>query len=338
MQKLERSKKVGKKFLGPVPTSVGGFSTMLKVLPLWLSKPKSAVPQVSPGTFQTNPAAYAVPPESGLRVTWFGHSGLLVEIDGVRLLIDPVWDERASPMSWFGPKRFFAPTIRLEDLPPLDAVLISHDHYDHLGEMTVRKLAHLRPDLRWITSLGAGAILIRFGVPPQQVTELDWTQDTDVAGLKITSVPSRHFSGRSAFNRNETLWAAFVLKSTRHAVYYGADTGLWPGFEAIRAEYGPFDLIMLEVGAFNELWKDIHLGPDGAFEAFQRLGGGVFMPIHWGLFDLALHAWTQPIQRVLELAAEHGVQLFSPEPGLPTEFKLADLPVSDWWQRHVTNL
>ena len=333
MQKLERAKKSGKHFLNVVPTSIGGFSTMWKVLPLWLTKPKEANPLAPLGPFRTDPALYATLPGSGLRITWFGHSSLLVEIDGTRLFIDPVWDERASPMSFFGPKRFFAPTLPLESLPPLDAVLISHDHYDHLGAETVRMLAQLRPNLRWITSLGVGAELTRFGVQPQQITELDWTEDVIIgSGLRITSVPSRHFSGRSMFNRNETLWAAFVLKTDLHSIYYGADSGLWPGFEAIRQRYGPFDLTMLEIGAFNELWKDIHLGPDGALQAFEELGGGVLMPVHWGLFDLALHSWTQPIERTLALARERNVPIFSPAPGIPTEFPPAKEVISNWWQ------
>jgi L-ascorbate metabolism protein UlaG (beta-lactamase superfamily) len=150
---------------------------------------------------------------------------------------------------------------------------------------------------------------------------------------EITSLPSRHFSGRSLANRFETLWGSFVLRGAKHAVYYGADSGWWDGFEEIGAAYGPFDLTMLEIGAFNELWRDIHLGPDGAFEAFEQLGGGVLMPIHWGLFDLGLHTWTQPIERTLELARERGVQLFSPEPGLPTEFPPPQPVVSEWWRR-----
>jgi L-ascorbate metabolism protein UlaG (beta-lactamase superfamily) len=145
-------------------------------------------------------------------------------------------------------------------------------------------------------------------------------------------VPARHFSGRKLSNRFETLWAAFVLKGPRHNVYFGADTGLWPGLATIAAEYGPFDLTMLEIGAFNELWKDIHLGPDGAVEAFDALGGGVLMPIHWGLFDLALHEWKEPIERMLELAEQRGITLFSPEPGLPAEFSGTNLVDAGWWR------
>ncbi len=331
--KLERAQKAGRKFLNPVPTRVGGLSMMFKVLPLYFTKPRSAVPQVAPGPFRTDAAVYATAPDSGLRVTWFGHSSMLVEIDGVRILIDPVWDERASPWTWFGPKRFFPPTMKLEDMPPLDAVLISHDHFDHMGEQTIRSLARLQPNARWITSLDVVFDLVGFGVRPERVTELDWTESTALGELMVTSVPSRHFSGRKLSNRFETLWASFVLKGPRHNVYFGADTGLWPGFAAIAAEHGAFDLTMLEIGAFNEMWKDIHLGPDGAAEAFETLGGGVLMPIHWGLFDLALHGWKEPIERMLELAKERGIRLFSPEPGLPAEFRGEGRVDSEWWRR-----
>ena len=330
MVKLERAKKAGQKYLAPVETHVGGFRTMLKVLPELLRGQNGRMPAVAPGPFRTDATVYATPPGSGLRVTWFGHSAMLWEIDGTRVLVDPVWDERAAPVQWFGPKRFFPPTIALADLPKLDAVLISHDHYDHLGAGTVRELARSRPELRWVTSLGVGAELRRFGVAADKITELDWTGAATVGALKITSLPARHFSGRSLLNRNETLWASFVLKGPRHTVYYGADSGLWDGFETIGAEYGPFDVAMLEIGAFNELWKDIHLGPDGAVEAFSRLGGGLMMPIHWGLFDLALHPWRQPIERVVALAQETGIRLFSPQPGVPTDVAAG---VSEWWRR-----
>jgi L-ascorbate metabolism protein UlaG (beta-lactamase superfamily) len=320
---LERAKKVGRKFQAPVPTQVGGFSIMVKALPELIRGRKGRVPEVPPGPFLTNASIYATAPKSGLRVTWFGHSSMLVEMDGARVLIDPVWDERAAPVQWFGPKRFFRPTMRLGEMPRLDAVLISHDHYDHLGKGTVERLERLQPGVQWITSLGVGPILREFGA--DFIRELDWTQSVDLGELRITSVPSRHFSGRSLSNRNETLWASFVLKGPRHCVYYGADSGLWDGFSTIGEQYGPFDLTMLEVGAFNELWKDIHLGPDGAVEALRRLGGGLMMPIHWGLFDLALHPWREPIERVWEL----GVPIFSPEPGRPEEVREMR---SDWWK------
>jgi L-ascorbate metabolism protein UlaG (beta-lactamase superfamily) len=261
---------------------------------------------------------------------------MLLEIAGVRLLIDPVWDERAAPTEWAGPKRFFPPTLPLEEMPAIDGVLISHDHYDHLGKQTIQQLSKLKTfaNARWITSRGVGKLLEGFGVAGRQIVELDWTQSVALdRGCVITSLPARHFSGRSLFNRFETLWASFVIKGGGRSVYYGADSGWWEGFAEIGAVYGPFDLTMLEIGAFNELWKDIHMGPDGAARAYAALGGperaGLLMPIHWGLFDLALHGWRQPIERLLEIVTAQEWPLFAPEPGLPTEIAAVQ---SNWWR------
>jgi L-ascorbate metabolism protein UlaG (beta-lactamase superfamily) len=187
--------------------------------------------------------------------------------------------------------------------------------------------------VRWATSLGVGEVLRQFGVRTEQISELDWTQGVTVGGLEITAVPSRHFSGRKLTNRFETLWSAFVLKGTKHTVYFGGDSGWWEGFSEIGAAYGPFDLVMLEIGAFDVMWNGIHLGPDGAARAFEALGGtGLMMPIHWGLFDLALHAWRQPIERLLELAREKKIKLWTPEPGRPTEVVTGAELRSDWWR------
>jgi L-ascorbate metabolism protein UlaG (beta-lactamase superfamily) len=275
-----------------------------------------------------------------MRVTWMGHSSMLVEIDGVRVLVDPVWDERASPSTWAGPKRFYAAPVRLEDLPGVDVVLVSHDHYDHLGEATIRRLAGLESmrGVKWVTSLGVGGVLQQYGVLGEQIAELDWTQSVTVNGVEITAVPSRHFSGRGLMNRFETLWSAFVMQGPKHKVYFGADSGWWEGFAEIGAAYGPFDLVMLEIGAFDVMWAGIHLGPDGAVRAFEALTGadserrGLMMPIHWGLFDLALHAWRQPIERLLEVAGEKQIKLWAPEPGRATEVVAGVEVRSDWWR------
>ncbi len=337
MTMLKRAVKVGRKFLNPVPTTVGGLETIFKVLPRFLRNREEREPERALGPFRTDASVFDSPPASGLRVTWFGHSGMLVEIDGVRVLIDPVWDERASPWQWFGPKRFFAPTMRLDEMPPLDVVLVSHDHYDHLGEGTVRRLAELQPEARWVTSLGVGAILQEFGVRAGRIDELNWMETVSVCGesgaaLEITSLPARHFSGRSLRNRFETLWGSFVLRGGgAHKVYFGADSGWWDGFAEIGAAYGPFDVTMLEIGAYNELWRQIHLGPDEAVRAFRAMGGGgVLMPIHWGLFDLALHAWRQPIERLLEVMED--LRLWAPQPGVPTEVVRGVEVRSEWWR------
>jgi L-ascorbate metabolism protein UlaG (beta-lactamase superfamily) len=335
MTMLQRAKKEGRKFLNPVPTSIGGLGTIFKVLPRFLSNKAEKFPLKPLGPFRTDVAVYGTAPETGLRVTWMGHSSMLLEIDGVTVLIDPVWDERASPMRWAGPKRFFAAPLGLEELPPVDVILVSHDHYDHLGEATIRQLARLESmrGARWVTSLGVGAVLRQFGVDPRRISELDWTESVAIGVLKITAVPSRHFSGRALSNRFETLWSAFVLQGKKHRVYFGADSGWWEGFEEIGAAHGPFDLTMLEIGAFDELWTGIHLGPDGAARAFEALGGaGLMMPIHWGLFDLALHAWRQPIERMLELAGEKKIRIWAPEPGRPTEVVAGTEVRSKWWR------
>jgi len=337
MTMLKQSEKQKGKFQNPVLTQVGGLSTIFKVAPLYLTSKEEKSPKEPLGPFHTDAKVYATPPANGLRVTWFGHSSILMEIDGVRVLIDPVWDERASPMSWVGPKRFFAPTLPLDELPAIDVVLISHDHYDHLGKATIQGLVKLAAlaKAQWITSLSVGALLRKFGVPAEQIVELDWMQTASVGGgrCSITSLPARHFSGRGFFNRFETLWASFVIKGPEHSVYFGADSGYWEGFEEIGATYGPFDLTMLEIGASNPLWENIHMGPDGAAKAYAALGGpqraGLLMPIHWGLFDLALHGWRQPMERLCETAAQRGWPLFAPEPGLPTEVAAIQ---SDWWK------
>ena len=305
---------------------------MFKVGPRILFSGAARTPSRPPGPFHTDRRIYDTSPASGLRITWFGHASSLIEIDGVTLLIDPVWDERAAPTQWAGPKRFFPPPLSLDELPPIDAVIISHDHYDHLGAGTIERLAGMESlqGARWITTLGVGVILSSLGVDQGRVTELDWTEQVQIGALMITALPTRHFSGRSLFNRFHTLWASFALIGPKHRVYYGADSGEWHGFREIGERFGPFDLTMLEIGASNPLWPDIHMGPEGAVRSFRALGSsGLFMPIHWGLFDLALHSWQQPIERIV---AVEGLKVWSPTPGVPTEVVRGEEVRSDWWR------
>ncbi|MCL2661045.1 MAG: MBL fold metallo-hydrolase [Acidobacteriaceae bacterium] len=331
---LRRADRVDHRFVNPVPTAIGGWTTARKALPLYFANKEEKTPAHPLGPFHTDTSVYVDPPASGLRVTWLGHSSMLVEIEDVRLLIDPVWDERASPVRWAGPKRFFAPPLKLEELPPINIVLVSHDHYDHLGESTVRTLAKMESmkDTEWVTPLGVGEHLEHYGVKRSRITQLDWTERAGGEKLEIIALPARHFSGRGIFDRFETLWSSFVLKGARQNVYFGADSGWWPGFEEIGAQFGPFDLTMLEIGAYNELWDAIHLGPDKAVLAFEALGGkGLLMPIHWGLFDLALHSWRQPIDRFMELVGEKGIKAWTPEPGRPTEVMKDCELRTNWW-------
>ena len=258
-------------------------------------------------------------PASGLRATWLGHSTVLIEIDGLRVVTDPVWGPRASPSTLAGPKRFQPVPVPLRAMPPLDLVIVSHDHYDHLDYPTVRELA--KHDVPFVTSLGVGAHLEAWGVNPQRIVELDWWESHQVpqTGLTVTAAPSQHFSGRGMQDRNATLWSSMVIRSERHAVFFSGDTGLTTEYRTIRDRLGPFDLVMLEVGAFHPAWGDIHLGPRNALEALTLLGGGAFLPVHWGTFSLAMHAWDQPAEALLELGPKAGARLLMPRLGEPVE-------------------
>jgi len=287
--------------------------------------PVAPLPSVSPLV------DWAKPPETGLRATWLGHSTLLLEVDGVRVLTDPVWSRRISPSSFVGPKRFQPVPVPISQLPPLDAVIISHDHYDHLDYPSIVEL--VRCDVPFYTSLGVGAHLEAWGVPPDRITELDWWESVELLGadFRITAAPSQHFSGRAAADRNRTLWSSFALRGPSHGVFFSGDTGLTPEYEEIARRLGPFDLVMLEVGAFHPAWGHIHLGPDNALEALRLLGGGSFLPVHWGTFDLALHDWDAPAERLIELAPSLDTHLLMPMLGAPIEPSRVE-GVETWWR------
>lgn len=271
---------------------------------------------------------FDTPPATGLRVTWFGHSSMLIEIDGRRVLTDPIWSERASPLSWAGPKRWYAPPVALEALPPVDAVLISHDHYDHLDHQTL--VAMKDWNTTFIVPLGVGAHLVSWGVPEARIVELDWWERTEVGGLGIVATPARHASGRTLFDKDATLWAGYALVGPRHRAFFSGDTGLFPAMRDIGAKLGPFDVTMIEVGQYNSAWPDWHIGPEQAVQAHRMLQGRVLLPVHWGLFSLAYHGWTEPIERVLAAAGAGGDTVFVPKPGQGIEPEA--LPASErWW-------
>lgn len=287
--------------------------------------PSAPLPAVNPLD------AWRRPPGSGLRVTWLGHSTLLLEIDGLRVLTDPVWGPRASPSRLAGPKRFQPVPVALSALPPLDLVLISHDHYDHLDFPTVRQLRKSR--VPFVTSLGVGAHLEAWGIAPERIHELDWWDSYALPGgeLSVTAAPSQHFSGRLFNSRNSTLWSSLVIRTPRHAVFFSGDTGLTSEYQAIRERLGPFDLVMLEVGAFHPSWGDMHLGPENALKAHTLIGGGPFLPIHWGTFSLAMHAWDQPAEVLFERGPKSAAQLLMPRLGEAVE-PAHQRALDPWWR------
>ena len=269
------------------------------------------------------------PPSSDLRVTWLGHSTVLLEIEGRRVLTDPVFGDRASPFSFAGPKRFHPVPAALSELPELDAVLLSHDHFDHLCRPTMESLAKLRVPI--VTALGVGAHLESFGIDPSRVTELDWHESTEVQGVRFTALPAQHFSGRSLTDRNRTLWASWALRSPKQSVFFSGDTGLFPEMRDIGERHGPFDLVMLEIGAYHPSWGTIHLGPENALTAFELLRGQALLPVHWGTFNLGLHDWDDPGETLVRLAEPKRTRILTPKIGDVFDPKTAPEPAA-WWR------
>ncbi|MBT8228416.1 MAG: Zn-dependent hydrolase [Dactylosporangium sp.] len=268
-------------------------------------------------------------PATGLHLTWYGHASALVELDGRRVLLDPVWGDRCSPLGLVGPKRLHPPPVALSQLPAVDAIVISHDHYDHLDLPTVRRLRETQT-APFVVPLGVGAHLDRWGVPADRIIELDWHEHVDLAGLTVTATPARHFSGRG-FVRDRTLWASWVVAGPTRRVFYSGDTGYTESYASIGAEYGPFDATLMQIGAYGPAWPDIHLTPEDAVSAHLDLNGNVLVPVHWGTFNLAVHGWAEPADRVWLEAKAHGIPLVVPRPGERVD--VDDPPAVDgWWQ------
>jgi L-ascorbate metabolism protein UlaG (beta-lactamase superfamily) len=288
------------------------------------SRPKVPIPLGAPAIYRGD--------ASPLAVSWFGHSTALVEIDGYRVLTDPVWSNRCSPSDVVGPQRLHPPPVQLEGLPAVDAVIISHDHYDHLDIDTVMALVRMQR-APFLVPLGVGAHLRAWGVPETRIIELDWNQSAKVGELSVICVPARHFSGR-LFTRNNTLWASWALVGPSHRAYFGGDTGYTKSFAQIGADHGPFDLTLLPVGAYNTAWPDIHMNPEEAVRAHLDVtdsGSGLLVPIHWGTFRLAPHPWAEPVERVLKAAELEHVQVAVPTPGQRID-PSGPLRFSPWWR------
>lgn len=300
---------------------------------MYLQKHPGRTPSQPPGPFHADLQIINHLPPDALRITWMGHSSTLIEIDGKRFLTDPLWYKRASPFPGIGPKRFFENPLPIDKLPVIDRILLSHDHYDHLDKDAILHLTSTKK-IPVICMLGVGKRLQKWGVSESLITELDWWQDTEIeSDFLITALPARHFSGRSMIDRFTTLWGSFAIKGPIHNVYFGADSGYYDGFKKIGQQLGPFDLTMLDTGAYNAEWATIHMGPENAVQAHLDLKGKLLMPIHWGTFNLAMHPWTEPVEKVIKAAEAKNVTLLLPAPGETRDVDEGAYN-SKWWMQY----
>ncbi|OOF57602.1 multidrug transporter [Rodentibacter myodis] len=262
-------------------------------------------------------------------VAWLGHSSVIFQTAGKKFITDPVF-YRASPVPFTGEPFAMTNTPTIDDLPQIDVVLISHDHYDHLDYQAIKEIVAKGKAKQFIAPLGVKAHLVRWGVKAENITELDWEEQTNIGDIAITFVPGRHFSGRELNIQNPTLWGGYVVKSPDLSLYFSADSGYGKHYAEIIAKYAPFDFVMIENGAYDQKWLLIHELPEQGVQALREINATKAMPIHWGKFDLANHHWKEPIERFLNAAEPAGFDIATPKIG--QIFQIEQLPKEKWWE------
>ncbi|QCK16600.1 MBL fold metallo-hydrolase [Mangrovivirga cuniculi] len=268
--------------------------------------------------------------EKGPKFIWYGHSVLMIHINGVKILIDPMFGSDAAPISPIGSKRFSDNTLSIIDsLPNFDAILITHDHYDHLDLDSIKKLKNKCS--KWFVALGVSRHLEQWGVASSEITEFDWWDNINFEGIKITFTPSRHFSGRGLFDRAKSLWGGWVLKTDDHSIYWSGDGGYDNHFEEVGQKLGPFDIGFMECGQYNTHWHQIHMFPEEAVKAAIVSQTKLAIPVHWGAFALALHSWTDPVERFTREATHKGLSFYIPSPGEIFNKERNKQP-NNWWK------
>ncbi len=308
------------------PAKGGLLKTLTIAWRFFFDKPVNTQPaQAVPVQTLTRTQLLAAPNNTVFRL---GHSTVLLKLHNEFWITDPVFAERASPVQWAGPKRFHQPPISIDELPPIKAVILSHDHYDHLDHAAIMKLADKIE--HFLTPLGVGDRLIDWGINPAKVQQLDWWQSTEIDGIRFVATPAQHFSGRSLSDRNSTLWASWVILDADLRVFFSGDSGYFDGFKRIGEKYGPFDLTLMETGAYDVNWPGVHMQPEQTLQAHIDLNGRSLLPIHNGTFDLAMHAWYEPFDRIVALAAARGVPISTPQMGEPVSIQNAHNG-QRWW-------
>jgi len=258
-----------------------------------------------------------------------GHSTVLLKLENNFYLTDPIFSQRASPVQWAGPKRFSQLPITIDELPNIKAVVISHNHYDHLDKNTILKLS--KKVEHFFTPLGVGDILVAWGVDKNKITQLDWWEQKQFNNINFIAAPSQHFSGRGLFDKNKTLWASWIIKTQDSSIFFSGDTGYFEGFKKIGQKYGPFDLSLMETGAYNVNWPDVHMQPEESLHAHIDLNSKLLLPIHNSTFSLSTHSWNEPLIRITKLALNKNIAIVTPQIGKGINFKDTQINHEIWW-------
>ncbi|AIF52948.1 MBL fold metallo-hydrolase [Pelosinus sp. UFO1] len=318
------------KFVNQIPTSINtDANSLYTTLRDYLKDSPQRNPDKSLPIVAVDPASLQDTKET--KVTWLGHSTILLQIDGKRILLDPVFSQSPSPFPFLGPKRYSETLpIEIEELPSIDVVILSHDHYDHLDYESIMKL---KDKVRqFYVPLGIGSHLERWGIEKTRIKEQDWWTEAEFEGLQLVSTPARHFSGRSLFDRDATLWSSWVIIGKSARIYFSGDSGYGPHFAQIGKTYGPFDLTLMECGQYDERWSAIHMMPEETVQAHIDVNGRIMVPIHWAAFTLALHDWTEPIERVISAGQERQILISTPKIGESVVIGSEVYPNSTWWR------
>lgn len=305
-----------------------GFGKSLKLAwDFFFNKPKNTVPSGSIPVIELRREDLLNAPDNTLYR--LGHSSILLKMRGDFFLLEPVFSERASPLQWMGPRRFHAAPITIAELPPIKAVILSHDHYDHLDYAAVRELDSKVE--HFIAPMGVGDRLMKWGIAAHKVQQLTWWQSTKLGEIEFVATPAQHFSGRGLNDRNRTLWASWVILNQDQRLFFSGDSGYFAGFKEIGKRYGPFDLTMVETGAYNHQWPDVHMQPEESLQAHLDLQGKTMLPIHNGTFDLSMHAWYEPFERIVALADTTKVRISTPMMGEAVDIAESQRGQA-WWR------